>query len=158
MNPEDVTLTDCLRFFVREQALLKSTTDLASKAFLAVQVQGGKAWRNATSRLVRNYCAVVVDPDRSHTSKVTYVWRYVTEHQLYERFELVLDALLSNPLDRLTLNFHLHAAVTRVKREIHPLAVDFNHLMDKVIRIGGRPVEISFRVCTRVGYSKFTLP
>ena len=48
--------------------------------------------------------AVVADPDHPHAAEATYFWRYVTERQLYELFERVIDAVLTNLLDRLSLN------------------------------------------------------
>ena len=57
--------------------------------------RGGR--RNVASRLVRNFRAVVADPDRPHASGATYFWRYVTERQLCELFERIIGAVLTNP-------------------------------------------------------------
>ena len=126
LHPDRVTLTDWLRILVREQALIVDSTDMAREAFYAIQVRPGEEWRNVASRLVRHFRTVVVDPDRPHASEATYFWRYVTERQLYELFERVIDAVLTNPLDRLSLNSLLHDAVARVKREVRSLSIAFH--------------------------------
>ncbi|CAM9499739.1 unnamed protein product [Ascophyllum nodosum] len=93
------------------------STDIAREAFLAVQVRPGEEWRNLASRLVLNYRTVVADPYRPHASEATYFWRYATERQLHELFEGVINAVRTNPLDRLSLNALRYDAVERVKRE-----------------------------------------
>ena len=118
LDPVHVTLTDWLRILVREQALGIDSTDITREAFLAVHVRPGEEWRNVVSRLARNYRAVVADPDRPHALKATYFWRYATERQLYELFEHVINAVLTNPLDRLSLNALLHDAIVKIKREV----------------------------------------
>ena len=93
-------------------------TDIAREDFLAVQVRPGEEWRNVAYRLVRSYRAVVADPDRPHASKATHFWRYAPERYLYELFERAINAVLTNPLDLLSLNALLHDAVTTIKREV----------------------------------------
>ena len=56
------------------------------------------------SRLVRSYRALVMDSDRPHASEATYLQRYATERQLFELFERVINDILTNPLDCLSLN------------------------------------------------------
>ena len=72
------------------------------------------------SRLVRSYRVVVTDLDRPHASEATYLWRYTTERQHYELFERVISAILTNPLDRLSLNALLYDAIARIKRDVLP--------------------------------------
>ena len=68
LDPDHVALTDCLWVLIWEQALVIDSTDIAREAFLAVQVRPRNEWRNVASRPVRNYRAVVADPDRPHAS------------------------------------------------------------------------------------------
>ena len=144
LHPEHVTLTDWLRILVREQALVVDSTDMAREAFYAVQIRPGEKWKNVASRLVRNFRAVVADPDRPHASEATYFWRYVTERQLYELFERVIDAVLTNPLDRLSLNSLLHDAVARVKREVQPLPIAFHDPLGLDMQKRGQVTEHVF--------------
>ena len=98
---------------------------MAREAFYAVQVRPGEEWRNVASRLFHTFRAVVAEPDRPHASEATYFWRYVTQRHLYKLFERVIDAVLTTPLDRLSLNSLLHDAVARVKREVRSLPIAF---------------------------------
>ena len=125
LDPDHITLTDWLRILVREQALVIDSTDIAREAFLAVQARPGGEWRNVASQLVRNYRAVVVDPDRLHALEVTYFWRYAPKRLLYELFERLINAILTNPLDRLNLNALFYDAVARIKHEARPLPIAF---------------------------------
>ena len=120
------------------------STDMARKAFYAVQVRPGEEWRNVASRLVRNFRAVVADPDRPHASEATYFWRYVTERQLYELFERVIDAVLTNPLGRLSLNSRLHDAVARVKHEVRSLPIAFHDPLGLDMQKRGQVTEDVF--------------
>ena len=104
LDPNHVTLSDRLRILVWEQKLVIESTDIAREAFLAVQVRPGEEWRNAASRLVRNFRAVVADPDRPHASEATFFWNYTTKRQLYELFERVINTVPTNLRDRLSLN------------------------------------------------------
>ena len=61
-----------------------------------------------------------MDPNRPHASEATYLWRYATERQLYELFERVINAILTNPLDRLSLSALLYDAIARIKRDVRP--------------------------------------
>ena len=144
LDPDHVTLTDWLRILVREQALMLDSTDIAREAFLAVQVRPGEEWRNLASRLVLNYRTVVADPYRPHASEATYFWRYATERQLHELFEGVINAVRTNPLDRLSLNALRYDAVERVKREVRPLAIAFNDPLGMGMRRRGKVTENVF--------------
>ena len=144
LHPEHVTLTDWWRILVREQALVVDSTDMARGAVYAVQVRAGEEWRNVASCLIRNFRAVVADPDRPHAFEATYVWRYVTERQLYEIFERVIDAVLTNPLDRLSLNSLLHDAVARVKREVRSPPIAFPDPLGSDMQKRGQVTEHVF--------------
>ena len=144
LHPEHVTLTDWLRILVREQALVVDSTDMVREAFYGVQVGPGEEWRNVASRLVRNFRAVVAGPDRPHASEATYFWRYVTERHLYELVERVIDADLTNPLDRLSLNSLLHDAVARVKREVRSLPIAFHAPLGPDMQKGGQVTKHVF--------------
>ena len=125
IDSDHVMLTDWLRILVREQALVINSTDIARE--VVVQVRPGEEWKNVAYRLARNYRAVVADPDRSHASEATYFWSYATERPLYELFECFINAVLTSPLDHLSLNaLLLHDAVARIKREVRPLLIAFH--------------------------------
>ena len=94
-----ITLTDWLRILDWKQALMIDSTDTAREAFLAVQVRPKEEWRNVASRLVRNYRAVVADPDCPQALEGAYFWRYATERQFHERFKRIINAVLTNPVD-----------------------------------------------------------
>ena len=144
LHPEHVTLTDWLRKLVGEQALIVDSTEMAREAFYAVQVRPGEEWRKVASRLVHNFRAVVADPDRPHASEAIYFWRYVAERQLYELFERVIDAVLTNPLDRLSLNSLLYDAVARVKREVRSLPIAFHDPLGLDMQKRGQVTEHVF--------------
>ena len=141
---DHVTLTDWLRILVREQACVIDSTDIAREGFPAEQVRPGEEWRNVAARLVHNYRAVVGDPDRPYASEATYFWRYATERQLYELFERVINAVLTNPLNRLSLDVLLHDTVARIKREVRPLPIAFHDSLGMDMRTRGKVTESVF--------------
>ena len=140
-DPDHFTLIDWLRILVREQALVIDSTDIAREAFPTVRVRPGEEWRNVASRLVRTYRVL---PDRPHASEATYFWRYAAERQLYELFERVINAVLTNSLDRLSLNALLHDAVARIKREVRPLPIAFHVSLGMSMRRRGKVTENVF--------------
>ena len=86
--------------------------------------------------MVRTNHDVVVETDRPHT--------YVTERQLHELLRRLLDALLPNPLDRLSVNLTLRAATVRVKSEVRLPPIDFNDPLRKRMIDRGRLKEIIY--------------
>ena len=144
LDPDHITLIDWLRILVRDQALVIDSTDIAREAFLAVQVKPGEEWRNVASRLVHKFRAVVANPDRPRASEATYFWKYATERQLYELFERVITVVLTNPLDRLSLNVLLHDAVARIKGEVRPLPIAFHDSLGIGMRRRGKVTESVF--------------
>ena len=64
-------------------------------------------------------------PDRPHASEATYFWRYAIYGQLYELFERVNNAMLTDALDRLSLHALLYDAVVIIKHDVRPLPISF---------------------------------
>ena len=119
-------------------------TDIVREAFLSVQARSGEEWRNVASRRVRTYRVVVADLVHPHESEATYLWRYATKRQLYKLFERTINAVLTNPLDRLSLNALLHDVTARIKREVRPLPIAFHDPLGMGMRTRGKVNENVF--------------
>ena len=86
----------------------------------------------------------MADPDRPHALETTYFWRYAIERKLYELFKCVINAVLTNPLHRLSLNGLLHDAVARIKRKVRPMPIAFHDSLGMGMRKRGKVTENVF--------------
>ena len=105
--------------------LQSGAREAAAAALNDITVGEAEAWKAAARRLVLAYRAHTADPVRPHISEAGLFWRYITEEQLTDLLERLVQLLLPSAFDQSGLQGVVHERVPRVQVEIRPLQIDY---------------------------------
>ena len=140
----DVSVTEWLRKLVREGLQQAGGREAAERALNDITVRDAEAWKAAARRLVVVYRALIADPVLPHISEATFFWRYITEQQLSDLLERLVQMLLPSAFDQNGLQGVVHERLLRIADEVRPLRVDFARPMGEPMRARGVKTESVF--------------
>ena len=87
----ELPATEWLRKLVGEGQQQSGGREAAETALHAITVRGSEAWKAAARRLVVVYRAFVANPIRPHISEAAFFWRYISEIQLSDLLERIVQ-------------------------------------------------------------------
>lgn len=82
----------------------------------------GAPWRR---RLVLVYRAYTTDPVRPHISEAGFFWRDITEQQLTDLLECLVQLLLRSAFDQSGLQGVVHERLLHIQVEVRPFQIDY---------------------------------
>ena len=86
----DVTATDWLRVFVREQAVTGRAVEFAQAALAAVKLKPAEAWTAAAARVLLTFRASLANSERPHVTENLFFWRFITPLEMTALYDRVV--------------------------------------------------------------------
>ena len=141
----DVTATDWLRLFVREQALTGGAVEFAQAALSAVTLKPAEAWTAAATRVLLAFRASLANSERPHVTEQLFFWRFITPLEMTALDDRVVEVLLPNPLDRVGVNGLMHEKVHMIATTLRPMRMEWHDPMGEAMWLRGEVAEALFR-------------
>ena len=135
---QDVSASEWVRKLVREGMPQSGSQQVAIAALNSMEVGHAESWQAASRRLNVVYRAHIADARRPHISEAAFVWRYITEDQVKDLMERLVDLLLSNPFDQPGLQGVVHERVLCMQVGILPLQIYYLHPLSPNMTFRGR--------------------
>ena len=141
----EVTVTDWLRLFVREQALTGGAVEFAQAALSAVTLKPAEAWTAAATRHLLAFRASLANSERPHVTEQLFFWHFITPLEMTTLYDRVVQVLLPNPLDRVDVNGLMHEKVHMIATTLRPMRMEGHDPMGEAMRLRGEVAERLFR-------------
>ena len=142
---EQVTATDWLRLYVREQALMGGAAELARAALAAMALSPGEGWSSGAARVVSAFRAARADPERPYMTEQAFFWCFVTPVEMTALYDRVVEVLLPNAFDRNGVSAILHEKTYRTNALLSPLRMEWHDPKGAAMTQRGQVAEGLFR-------------
>ena len=125
IRAQEMSATVRLRTLVREGMMQSGAREAAAAALNDIAVGEADSWKAASRSLVLVYGAYTTDPVRPHISEAGFFWRDITEQQLTDLLECLVQLLLRSAFDQSGLQGVVHERLLHIQVEVRPFQIDY---------------------------------